>query len=519
MNDPPDPGDIPPVGLNITITDDCMVSDSSTATDSSLRTDRKRVRSPHKICKNCNKRKKHNKHSHKNKTSGSECNCNCNLINEIRDRSPIIITHESQDIESKDSNNSKISVSTQPPQVLTRTLYESTDASPFIIHVQKETSDNTTTLHPVAFGHFLKKNCYKNIINGSLKRIGRNRITISFNKFEDANLFISDPSLTKHNFKAYIPSFSITRMGLVRGVPTEWTVEDIIENVSVPIGCGKVIKARRFNYKVHGTTPVWKPSQTVVLTFDGQVLPKRVFLCYNALSVELYTFPTIQCFNCCRFGHTKLQCKSSPRCYKCGQNHTADTCDLEEDCAKCFLCGGFHFAISKSCQELERQKRIKVYMAQNSVSYAEALKLHPPPSKSYADMLTSTSNKNSTQYDKSASSHPSSPSSPNKSYKKTIFIQPKSPPKFTRGYDRDAHQSIIKDFDGPSPSNGCALKNNDGNNNDKQMIDVILALFKSLSQTNSLPSNVASLIETFIQLINNGQSSKNSAMELQKCNK
>lgn len=107
-------------------------------------------------------------------------------------------------------------------------------------------------------------------------------------------------------------------------------------------------------------------------------LYKKKYMCDTALAVDLYTYPTVQCFQCCRFGYTKLYCRSIPRCYKCGNNHTGDTCTVKEDVASCCLCSGFHFATSKACSEFSRQKQTKTYMAQNCVSYFEASKSHPP---------------------------------------------------------------------------------------------------------------------------------------------
>ncbi|KPJ07796.1 hypothetical protein RR48_12638 [Papilio machaon] len=239
-------------------------------------------------------------------------------------------------------------ISSKDPTQIGRATYDANDHGPFIIHVQKIQSadDDGVTLHPVVFGRYLKKNLVQNIVNGSLKRIGRNKMTISFNHYTDANNFLSSNSLAMNKMKAFIPTFNVTRMGLVRGVPTEWSPEDIIENTNVPIGCGQILKVRRLNYKVKiNNTPTWKPSQTVVFTFDGQVLPKRVFMCYNSMPVKLYIYPTIQCFNCCRFGHTKVQCRSKPRCYKCGQAHTGDTCKVEEDSGSCCLCSGMHLDV------------------------------------------------------------------------------------------------------------------------------------------------------------------------------
>uniref|UniRef100_A0A2H1WTA9 SFRICE_039414 n=1 Tax=Spodoptera frugiperda TaxID=7108 RepID=A0A2H1WTA9_SPOFR len=162
-------------------------------------------------------------------------------------------------------------------------------------------------------------------------------------------------------------------MGIVSDVPVEWTEDEIMNNVRVSTGCGVVIKARRMNRKVtspNGTE--WKPTQTVVLIFDGQTLPKKVFCFYSALPVELYSYSTIQCFNCCRFGHTRTLCRSKPHGFRCGQDHPGDGCQISEIDAHCVNCNGNHFANYNSCPELGRQKSIKALMAERSISYAEA---------------------------------------------------------------------------------------------------------------------------------------------------
>lgn len=98
-------------------------------------------------------------------------------------------------------------------------------------------------------------------------------------------------------------------MEIARGVPSEWSEEDIQENISLPIDCGLILKVRRLNRKIiTNGGPQLKPTESVLLTFYGQVLPKRIFLYYTALHVETYIFPTIQCYKCCRFGHVKVNC-------------------------------------------------------------------------------------------------------------------------------------------------------------------------------------------------------------------
>ncbi|GBP55461.1 hypothetical protein EVAR_42637_1 [Eumeta japonica] len=108
----------------------------------------------------------------------------------------------------------------------------------------------------------------------------------------------------------------------------------------------------------------------------GQVLPQRVFLCCNALSVEVYTYPTIQGHNCCRYRHTKAQCRSHSRYFKCGKAHMWESCSMKEDEVSCLHYSDLHTATSKYCSELDRQKSFKISMAEDSIFYSE--RFSPP---------------------------------------------------------------------------------------------------------------------------------------------
>ncbi|GBP03919.1 hypothetical protein EVAR_74722_1 [Eumeta japonica] len=135
-------------------------------------------------------------------------------------------------------------------------------------------SEGRSVLHPVSFGKILQSTNDKDIVNGSVKRIGRNCIAFSFLDSIAINIFM---------------------------------------------------------------------------------LPQRVFLCYNALSVELYTYPTIQCYSCCRYGHTKAQCRHQPRCFKCGNAHIGESCTVREcrDEVSYLHCLSRYTATSKLCPKLD----------------------------------------------------------------------------------------------------------------------------------------------------------------------
>lgn len=409
-----------------------------------------------------------------------------------------------------------------------RTKYQASDCGPYVVYAEliSDTSTNKT-LHPLKFGAFLYKNQLKNILQDGIKKIGRNRLSVTFRTAKDANEFLEIPIFKDNGYKIYIPSFNISRMGIVKGIPQDWSHEEIIDSVKLPPGVGHIIRTRRMNRKEINQDGVnWIPTQTVVITFDGQILPKEIYCCFTVMPVEQYVYPTIQCYNCCRFGHTRTQCRSKPKCYKCGDNHSADNCLIEETDTICSFCSGQHYAINKTCPEYARQSNIKHHMAHYNVSYQEAMTHFPQTKKSYAEIASSQEVQRSLRHQQTTSViRPVSKSQqdrlssvPNffQSYKKTVTLKPPSRPTLNPGYDQQAHKNIIKSFEMPEPPNGCAL-NNQGdkdihNEESLPQIKSIQELLSSLVQVvykSKLPSNVASHIihtisVTIFQLLNDG---------------
>lgn len=408
------------------------------------------------------------------------------------------------------TQNSPSQTPISPFTQIGREKYANFDQGPFIVHVQKvEASPNSgVILHPVTFGLFLQKRKreFPNVVDGSVKRIGRNCASLSFHTAEDANSFLSSPTIVQNKYRAFIPTFNVTGMGLVRGVPADWSPEEVLEHLRVPENTGgaRPIKIRRLNYKnsKQDGSYNWLPSETVVVTFDGQTLPKRVFLCLSSLAVEIYQYPTIQCFKCCRFGHTKEKCRSLPRCFKCGGAHMGDSCNVDFDTQhpRCCNCpeevASGHMANSKSCPQYTRQTAIKKTMVEENLSYTEASSLHPKATrKSYAN---------------AAAAYPQSPSQ-SLSYRKTVFRQPRPPPRLSKGYDRRAHEDITRDpvIDSRPVYPEQRLPNDNVIN---ELIKLLSAFVKVLSPSSpladpSLLSHVAPFISSILSSHNNGPSS------------
>lgn len=387
---------------------------------------------------------------------------------------------------------------------ISKTLYSENDKGPYVVHVQKKQENildssvnKDVILNPIIFGKFIQKNTFRGIVPGSIVRIGRNRIKLSFNSFKDANNFVNNSIITENSYNAFIPTFCVTKLGIIK-VHTDVSDNDIMCDVVIPNSPIKILKVRRLKYKVVvDDIPSWKPSQTVVITFEGQVLPEFVFLYYNKINVQMYRYPTVQCYSCCRFGHMKSNCRAKPRCFKCGQGHSGDTCGIVESESSCLICSGNHFATNKKCPEYSRQQNIKSLMSQKSISYMEANKIEPKISKSFADVAKTTS------------------------YKKTIFEKPKSIKKYVgKGYDVDFHRTLLNEFSLPNPKDGCALSKDTNDISSESTLKSILMLLIEIIKNQNLPDNVELLLNNIFASLNHGSSSKeNNTVELSESSK
>lgn len=401
-----------------------------------------------------------------------------------------------------------------PSMVIGVKSYKSMDKGPFIVHVTRSEPDLSagTTIRPIKFGQFLVHNKIQNICCDGVKKVGRNKISVEFKSYEDANKFLDNPILSLSKYEASIPTYNITKMGIVRQVPVDLSMEEFVESIVLPEGCGEILKARRLNRKVSDEGKVsWVPTQTVVLTIHGQRLPARIYLFHTSLQVETYQYPSIQCLNCCRFGHVKAQCRSQPRCYKCAQPHTGESCDVTENQSTCLHCSGLHFSSSKICPELGRQQTIKLLMSQEGISYVEASSRCPKVNRSFAEVAK--------EIFPPTISQPQT-STPTISHKKTVFTPPRPRVQAGKSYNRQAHQAIVEEVPSSLP-NGCAFPNPETMMpQENGLLELLLTLIINiLSQNkNPIPSNVAHKLMQVMTISNHNGSNICSSMEQSKPN-
>lgn len=404
--------------------------------------------------------------------------------------------------------------------------YTDTDSGPFVVHVAKSENDlSTSSKNMQTFK--IAQVIYNGKVSGiqEIKNLGRNKVAIYFKKYSDANAFLCHPLLTVNKLTAVIPRFQVTRMGVVRQIPLDWSLENFVSWIECRSDSTTVIKARRLNRKkrVDGQT-IWEPTGTVVLTFLGQKLPSHIYCCSVSTPVDIYTLPTIQCLKCCRFGHVRDQCRSIPRCSRCAGPHEASFCKIGDDKVSCLFCSGLHAASDPNCPEQARQRSIKLLMSEENISYIEAARKYRPVRSSYSNVTNAPPpqhlnypnpilSKHSVSSAASSSDIHSKQASPSTSYRKTFFIERRPRPDLGKSFDHQAHSKITSS---PAPSlpNGCALNaptNPSPNDNLAELLSMTLVSmfakfndilpYKVLEQIQSI---ITSLIQSYLN--KNGES-------------
>ncbi|XP_055932248.1 uncharacterized protein LOC129962518 [Argiope bruennichi] len=131
------------------------------------------------------------------------------------------------------------------------------------------------------------------------------------------------------------------------------------------------------------------PTKHYILTFHSTKLPECIYAGYIRLPVRQYIPNPLRCFQCQRFGHSKINCRGTLTCARCAEKgHDSQQCTAQE---KCVNCSGCHASYSKSCERWQLEKQITSIKFKEDISYPEArrkiLASTPKPGVSYASVV------------------------------------------------------------------------------------------------------------------------------------
>ncbi|XP_055939453.1 uncharacterized protein LOC129969069 [Argiope bruennichi] len=195
-------------------------------------------------------------------------------------------------------------------------------------------------------------------------------------------------------------SHQILKMKALATIPIEVSTHSSLNSSKGVITCGELyhstIEEITEDLKSEGVTHVRRifirrdgqllPTKHLVLTFQSPTLPEKVKAGYMKLAVRPFIPNPLRCYQCQRFGHSKISCRGTPTCARCAEKgHDSQQCTAQE---KCVNCSGDHTSFSRSCPRWQLEKDIIALKTKEQISYVEAkrkiLAQTPKPGLSYA---------------------------------------------------------------------------------------------------------------------------------------
>lgn len=127
----------------------------------------------------------------------------------------------------------------------------------------------------------------------------------------------------------------------------------------------RLYEVRQVTQVIHRISKIPLPLFFVDLepTDHSNEIFKLESLLHTKIKIEEPHKPKIisQCQNCQAYGHTKAYCGYSPRCVRCGDDHSSSACpNSRQDPMRCALCTGNHPANYKGCtvyKNLQQRKK------------------------------------------------------------------------------------------------------------------------------------------------------------------
>jgi len=170
------------------------------------------------------------------------------------------------------------------------------DPPPYIVQVQS--LDESSSIHSLHISKIVSQILPRDVLE--IKKIGRGKVQAFLKSAVSANKLVSDASLDGLNLKAFIPSHRILRAGIVRDIPSDFSIEVLREVIS---SSSKILEIHRLNRKVKvGTDIQYVPSRTICVKFAGQSLPPFIYF-YNCRYPVLPFVPKARiCYACYRIG-------------------------------------------------------------------------------------------------------------------------------------------------------------------------------------------------------------------------
>ena len=121
----------------------------------------------------------------------------------------------------------------------------------------------------------------------------------------------------------------------------------------------------------------WVPSESLVISFEGQSLPNQILIFKVKSKVKPFINKPAQCFSCFKFGHTLKSYRGKKRCIMCGEELYTEAC--ASNTPSCANCQVIHKSINPQCPVYQQYSHINKIMAHDNFPFIDARRLVMKP--------------------------------------------------------------------------------------------------------------------------------------------
>ncbi len=220
------------------------------------------------------------------------------------------------------------------------------------------------------------------------KNLGRKLLVITLQDEPgiEISVLLNTTQLGSWTIKCRVPINHSKSVGVIGPMGEDVTNEELAEALALAGYTGATAE-RIQKGKEKTNTSMFK------VTLHTSTLPTVIQLGYQRFQVNPYTAKPWQCFNCQRFGHSAISCRSAPRCVKCGGAHSIKDCTTQGPPC-CCNCGGEHTASYGGCKFMKEAQMVEKVRAQQGTSYRDAHKAVQLSANNHVANATSTNTTN-----------------------------------------------------------------------------------------------------------------------------
>lgn len=252
--------------------------------------------------------------------------------------------------------------------------YAKTDSGPFhaILFFKKTELDKSPPPSLLMIIEVTRNIIKMGIRFNHITKISRFKWMVHFDNKSSANEVLDNSFLAKSKFEMYIPLWMFSRAIVIKGIPKDITLNEIIEADSNnptlhPIDC---IRLKRRISTENGFELV---DSTLKMRVRNLRIPEAIFLWRAKINVELFIPNIWLCFNCGQIKHTAKFCQNPAICLTCNQpRHENDaTCNNPPSCINY---KSNHKSVDINCPERIKQKEIAKIITIDNIDYNTAMR-------------------------------------------------------------------------------------------------------------------------------------------------